>query len=255
MKSHHLAVVPICLLAALLCPVAASGADPAGDIFARDTFRIDTLVCPFKADIDYEPGHIECGLLQVPENREKPDSRFIELHFVKLNSTWDDEDYDESEDDSGIAPGKRDDPVIYLSGGPGSHAVSYVKRFEDHRIRHHRDMYILEQRGVGHSDDFCPNYTARKPETFDVETYEGQQQGSLIASNDCTLNALAAGVDVSAYNTTENARDVQAFRLALGIGRSHKLWLGGEQRGELDVPGSRTQQAAVFARAASLHGG
>ena len=52
------------------------------DLFARDSYRIDTIICPFKSDIDYKPGEIECGLLQVPENREDPNSRFIELHFI-----------------------------------------------------------------------------------------------------------------------------------------------------------------------------
>ncbi|MDH3645945.1 MAG: alpha/beta hydrolase [Gammaproteobacteria bacterium] len=193
----------------------------ATDIFARDTFRIDPFVCPFKGDIEYEPGEIECGLLQVPENRENPDSRFIELHFVKLNSTWDDEEEDEEEEDEDEwtkpGPGKRDDPVIYLSGGPGSHAAYYVKRFKEHGILNHRDMYILEQRGVGYSDDFCPNYGGRKPGKFDVESYDEQQQAALEASDDCRINALAGGVDVSGYNTIENARDVHALRRSLGI--------------------------------------
>jgi hypothetical protein len=106
-------------------------------------------VCPFKGRIEYDPGEIECGLLQVPENREDPDSRFIELHFVKLNSTWDDEEeQDDDEEDSGLEPGKRDDPVIYLTGGPGAVAEGYVERFKDHGIRKHRDLYILEQRGI-----------------------------------------------------------------------------------------------------------
>ncbi len=52
------------------------------DYFARDTYRIDTLVCPFKGQIEYEPGDIECGLLEVPENREDPDSRFIAKAMV-----------------------------------------------------------------------------------------------------------------------------------------------------------------------------
>ena len=69
------------------------------DIYARDTYRTETLVCPFKGRIDYDPGEIECGLLQVPENRENLDSRFIELHFVKLNSTWDEEEDKEKEEE------------------------------------------------------------------------------------------------------------------------------------------------------------
>jgi pimeloyl-ACP methyl ester carboxylesterase len=189
------------------------------DYFERDSFRIDTFVCPFKNDIDYEPGRMECGLLQVPENRENPNSRFIELHYVKLNSTWDDEAEDENEEEqaTSLAPGKRDDPVIYLTGGPGAHATTYVERFKDHGIRKHRDMYILEQRGIGYSDDFCPNYSARKPENFDVETFDEQQEASINAAADCATNAMAAGVDLTGYNTIENARDVRAFRLALGL--------------------------------------
>jgi len=192
---------------------------PPADLFARDTYRIDKLVCPFKGEIDYEPGDIECGLLQVPENREDPNSRFIELHFVKLNSRWgkDDEEKDEDEDDSGLAPGKRDDPIIYLTGGPGAPVTYYVGRFKDHGILDHRDMYILEQRGIGFSGDFCRFFGIRKPEADDVETFEESLEGPQIDMIDCATNAAAAGVDLTGYNTIENARDVKALRRALGF--------------------------------------
>jgi len=188
------------------------------DYFARDTYRIDTLVCPFKGQIDYEPGDIECGLLQVPENREDPASRYIELHFVKLNSRWGRDDDDEDEDDdSGLAPGKRDDPVVYLTGGPGARVIYYVKRFKDHGLLDHRDLYILEQRGIGSSDDFCPFYFARNPSTDDVATFEESLEAGLTRIAECARNASAAGVDIAAYNTIENARDVKALRRALGF--------------------------------------
>jgi hypothetical protein len=41
---------------------------PPPDPFAATPTAV-TVVCPFKGQIDYEPGDIECGLLQVPENR------------------------------------------------------------------------------------------------------------------------------------------------------------------------------------------
>ena len=47
----------------------------------------DTLVCQFRGQIDYEPGEIECGLIQVPENREVPNSRTIELNYVRIVAT------------------------------------------------------------------------------------------------------------------------------------------------------------------------
>ncbi|MCG8433357.1 MAG: alpha/beta fold hydrolase [Gammaproteobacteria bacterium] len=199
----------------------ASQAQEDVDYFARDTFRIDTVVCPFKNEIKYEPGDMECGLLQVPENREDPDSRFIELHFVKLNSKWDDEKQKENDDeeDSGLASGKREDPVIYLTGGPGSKVTFYVRRFKDHGILKHRDMYILEQRGIGSSGDFCPNYFTRNPQTVDVKTFAEQLDAQLAVARECSTNAAAAGVDLTGYNTIENARDVRALRIALGFER------------------------------------
>ena len=38
------------------------------DLYARDTYRIDTLVCPFRGRIDYEPGDIECGLGEIDDS-------------------------------------------------------------------------------------------------------------------------------------------------------------------------------------------
>lgn len=197
-------------------------AEVAPDLFARDTYRIDSLICPFKGEIDYEPGEIECGLLQVPENREDPESRMIELHFVKLNSRWGHEDFEDMRDEEaleyaeGLADGKRDDPVIYLTGGPGSPATYYVNRFKDHTLLDYRDLYILEQRGIANSGDFCLKFGSRKPEAGIVDNWADYQETDNIAKRDCATNAAAAGVDLSAYNTIENARDVKALRRALG---------------------------------------
>jgi len=93
----------------------------------------------------------------------------------------------------------------------------YVKRFKDHGIRKHRDLYILVQRGIGQSDDFCPSYSTRKPEVGNVATFEEHLETRLTAVVDCAANAAAHGVDLSGYNSFENARDVKALRIALGF--------------------------------------
>ena len=88
---------------------------------------------------------------------------------------------------------------------------------KDHTLLDHRDLYILEQRGIGSSDDFCPFYSSRNPLASDVATFEESLESALQRKADCAINASAAGVDLRGYNTIENARDVKALRRALGF--------------------------------------
>lgn len=182
------------------------------EIFARDKFEIETIVCPFKGTIKYKPGEISCGQLSVPENREKSRSRFIKLNFVKLHARkpekWDEKEKGEWK--------KRDDAIIYLTGGPGAKVDGYVKRFKDHGARDVRDMYILEQRGIGNSGDFCTKFPLFDPSVSNKEDWNSYQRASLAALENCFAEAKAARVDLSGYNTIENARDVEALRRALG---------------------------------------
>ncbi len=171
----------------------------------------DPVICPFRGRIDYEAGQIECGLIRVPENRERPDSRTIELMFVRLVARGEDGDGEEVE--------VRDDPVIYLTGGPGVTVEGYVARLKDHGLLDRRDLYILEQRGIGNSGDFCPFFASRNRADQIQPTFAESQQAMLRQARTCMTGAAEAGVDIAAYHTFENARDVKALRLALGLER------------------------------------
>lgn len=188
-------------------------AEPAPDLFSRDTFQLRDIVCPFKGQVDYEPGGISCSLFEVPENREKARSRMIELHVVKLHArkpdNWDTEEQGEWK--------KREDPIIYFTGGPGAKAQGYVERFKDHGVRDVRDLYILEQRGIGWSADFCQDYGLFDPSVSNTPDWGAYQEAGLKAMEACFAKAKAARVDLSGYNTIENARDVHALRQALGF--------------------------------------
>ena len=192
---------------------AAANAAAAADYFARDKFEIETIVCPFKGAIKYKPGEISCGQLSVPENREKSRSRHIKLNFVKLHARkpdkWDDKEKGEW--------AKREDAIIYLTGGPGAKVDGYVKRFKDHGARDVRDMYILEQRGIGNSGDFCPKYGLFDPAQSNKDNWDDYQKAGVAALDACFAEAKAARIDLSGYNTIENARDVEALRRALGF--------------------------------------
>ena len=162
-------------------------AEPAPDLFSRDKFHLRDIVCPFKGQVDYEPGDISCSLFEVPENREKARSRMIELHVVKLHArkpdNWDTEEKGEWK--------KREDPIIYFTGGPGAKAQGYVERFKDHGARDVRDLYILEQRGIGWSADFCQDYSLFDPSVSNTPDWGAYQEAALKAMEACFAKAKA----------------------------------------------------------------
>ncbi len=163
------------------------------------------VICPFKGDIDYEPGQISCGLLAVRENREAEDSRLIQLLYVRLHARGEDEE------------AVREDPVVYLTGGPGVGVLPYVERFVDHAIIETRDLYILQQRGILQSGEFCPLYDLEEPALNVGRTLAEQEEFARRRLARCFDRARAEGVDLAAYNTVENARDVRVLREALGF--------------------------------------
>ena len=112
---------------------------------------------------------------------------------------------------------KRDDPIIYLTGGPGVKAQGYVDRLKDHGVVQARDLYILEQRGIGWSGDFCPTYFLQDPTAANTPDWDKYQRAGLEAMETCFAAAQAANVDLSGYSSIENARDVKALRTALGF--------------------------------------
>lgn len=177
-------------------------ASPLFDMREGDTVPV---ICPFKGNIDYEPGEISCGLLAVRENREVAESRLIQLLYVRLHARGEDE------------AARREDPVVYLTGGPGVSATPYVERFVDHAIIQTRDLYILQQRGIGQSGEFCPLYDSEEPALNVGRTLAEQEEFARRRLARCFDRARAEGVDLAAYNTVENARDVRVLREALGF--------------------------------------
>ncbi|NRA29331.1 MAG: alpha/beta fold hydrolase [Parvularculaceae bacterium] len=191
--------------------------------FNDDVSEPINVVCPFKGEVGYEPGEVTCGFIEVPENRSDPDSRTIRLLFAKMHAKAGlepeegDESADKGADEDEEPLTERPDPIAYLTGGPGAPVTYYVNRFLDHDLLKTRDIYILQQRGIEESGAFCPFYGTIRPElstaTNTLES-ELEQAGRLRA---CLEAAKARGVDISAYNTVENAHDVRALRRALGF--------------------------------------
>ena len=159
--------------------------------------------CPFQRPPGTDP---TCGRLTVPENRDQPGGRQIELAVA-------------------IFPARLADshpPVVYLEGGPGGEALealpfSYENLFEF--LDQERTVIVFDQRGVGYSTPSlsCPELVDLTYDLLDDdipnEEYMAREQEVI---DGCRQGWLAEGVDLSSYNSTESAADVADLRVALG---------------------------------------
>jgi len=162
------------------------------------TPKIEPCTCWLKADSNLKT---TCAYLIVPENRSKPNGKTIKLPFAYVESS---------------NPNKHKDPVLYTAGGPGASSLRGV-RIHYRALMKNRDYIAFEQRGTEHAlpclkcneVDAAIKKAYRNNLLVDSMTLEGIKQ--------CRKNLLAQGIDLSAYNTDENAADIEDLRIALHI--------------------------------------
>jgi pimeloyl-ACP methyl ester carboxylesterase len=150
---------------------------------------------------------VEAGELVVPESRRRPTERRVTIPYYRLRST-------------SAHPAS---PIFLLAGGPGSSWLDQFRSDENARevafYRSVADVVLFDQRGGGHSQPSmtCPQ-TARVAvdRPLDAAILRSTMRELLAA---CRDQWLKEGVDLAAYNTVENAADVDELRRALGYRR------------------------------------
>ncbi len=145
------------------------------------------------------PYNVTCGSLTVPEDRSDPASRTITIAAAIYHT------------------GSRQpaEPILFLDGGPGSRTLDAWSHGVDPLVSlagRNRDVVIFDQRGMGYSD---PALTC--PEQGDAENVNWLAQ--------CRDRLTAAGVQLDAYTTQENASDAADLMQALGFD-TYNVWGG-----------------------------
>jgi len=192
------------LLLATATPPPATAAQQAPQAF-------EPAPCPRATVREFEDERrLTCGFLSVLEDRTQPNGPRIKLNVVRVKA---------------VSPRPAEDPVIMLAGGPGEGLGDLVPLLfgEDAPLEPllaDRDWIVLDQRGTGRSQPAldCPELTnLSAPEQLTRVSDEDPTSGRVVALRLCRERLAAAGVNLSAYNTVENAADVAALRTALGI--------------------------------------
>lgn len=157
------------------------------------------------------PGEVEgrtviCGRFSTPERHDRPDGKRIGLAFAVLKARTE-----------SPAP----DPLIYLHGGPGGGAVRdlagiVAPLWDGWRAR--RDVVTFDQRAAGISSDMVTCFETLGANLVDLLAPKpGGGDGDGLGFFAACFGELAAkGVDLPAYNTVENAKDVRGLMRTLG---------------------------------------
>jgi hypothetical protein len=162
----------------------------------------------------------QCGAIQVPEDRSKPDGRKLDIHFVLLAAT---------------GKGAKGTPIFHLEGGPGGSAISgfgeaWYSAFRVLRETH--DIVLIDQRGTGRSASLqCKEVTDPAFEDLAQPLTDREAQDLYIDRLSACLNRLSATNDPAFYTSTILADDTDAVREALGFeqidifSNSYGTWL------------------------------
>ncbi len=175
---------------------------PAATIAYQPQFEVGD--CRFSIPPGYD---VDCGDLIVPENRYKADSRTIRVHVAIFRSN---------------NPNAAPDPVVHLSGGPGSPSLDlswyyFNENFQEFLTQ--RDFIIFDPRGVGYSEPVlnCWERDEESPEMMEAglgsETAYTLEVDSFAR---CRDNLIAQGFDLEAYNSAALAADVIDLKTVLG---------------------------------------
>ena len=163
----------------------------------------------------------DCGYVSVPENRSADNGKTIKLAVVRVHSTSD-------------HPGA---PVIEGTGGPGAAGLAGAKNIleESAGILADRDWVFFSQRGTQFAQPWldCKEYNAAPLEAAkNGWSMDEELAHSKDAIQACIDDFKAQGVDLTGYNSVENAEDINAIRQALGYdkviyyGQSYGTLLG-----------------------------
>ncbi len=151
------------------------------------------------------PPTMTCGYLTVPENRNRPDGRTIRVFVARAPA---------------VSATPAADPLVVLVGGPGgAGSITYAGMLKQ-GVNADRDVYFVDQRGTLHSDPLvnCPEYDTVGNELVSIPfTSDEATAKDVAAVTACRDRWAAAGIDLSAYTTAENAADIADLRVALGI--------------------------------------
>lgn len=142
-----------------------------------------------------------CGVLARPLDPSQPKGQQIDLHVAVLPA---------------VARNKAPDPVLVFAGGPGQSAIELAATIQRMlaRFGSRRDIVLIDQRGTGRS---APLRCDAPPLDAPLKDHGDDAMVANLVRCKAELQKLPWG-DLRQYTTPIASADVEAMRLALGLG-------------------------------------
>ena len=151
---------------------------------------------------------LKCGIVRVPRNHERPDGLTYALAVVVIAPE---------------PPATHPDPVIHISGGPGSPLTKYAAYQAAHPYAPGRDTILVDQRGMGASEPkLCPKHeSALLPAVVHAIARDRADVDAVqrVAYAACRDEAVQLGYDLQDFGTVVTVEDLEDVRVALGVAR------------------------------------
>ncbi|PWB75201.1 MAG: hypothetical protein C3F07_05995 [Anaerolineales bacterium] len=154
-----------------------------------------------------DQAQVTCGHVTVPEDRNGDPFDSIEIAVAIYHSTSD---------------SPEPDPTLYLQGGPGDKAIEWSSETYEYVIAPlliDRDFIVFDPRGVGLSkptldcDEIRQTYISDLQGKLPADQKISYYEGALLV---CKNRLQSAGVNLSAYTSTQMATDAVDILTALG---------------------------------------
>ncbi|HTL83571.1 MAG TPA: adenylate/guanylate cyclase domain-containing protein, partial [Acidimicrobiia bacterium] len=200
-------IAPVAALVVVLIAVALVIVVPSNDkhpiaAAARYTARIENVAC--RSSVRALVPTATCGVLSVPENRARPEGRWIQVKFVRYPARH----------------AATTDPVVEVA--TALDAAEIVDDPSQSPVRDTSDLIVFGGRGLGSSVPSltCPEFEAIAPAILrHPENDAATVAKSQAALRTCHDRLVRAGVDLDHYTTLDEADDV--IDLARGLHLQH----------------------------------
>lgn len=162
----------------------------------------------------------ECLVVEVPEDRSKPDGKKLAISVTLLRAQ---------------NPQSVYAPIFHLDGGPGASAIKQFGQIwypAYAALRRDHDIVLMDQRGTGKSSPLqCTEFTEAAFEDINKAPTPDAEIADSVGRLKACLARLSTLTDPANYTTNNLADDIDAVREALGyqkinlFGSSYGTWL------------------------------